>query len=91
MQQSPNTYAYVHPSCTHTRIRTRTHRLADQRRQSKTIEKNLNPTWNETMTLRVTDRMEPLQAWLESISPFARSHPFALPLFLSLLDLPFRF
>ena len=36
-------------------------RLADQRRQSKTIEKNLNPTWNETMTLRVTDRMEPLQ------------------------------
>jgi hypothetical protein len=36
-------------------------RLADQKRQSQTIEKNLNPKWNEDMTLTVTDRMEPLK------------------------------
>jgi len=34
--------------------------LGNQTVRSSTIEKDLNPTWNEEMTLRVTDRMQRL-------------------------------
>jgi len=35
--------------------------MQGQTRKSKTVEKNLNPTWHEDMTVRVADRMEPLK------------------------------